>query len=153
MHSHTGCLCLMQAVTLMHTSLTFTTCSRSLTYFFSVSINSWTMFLQEEEEIGCLDARITAAQENACKKKVTERKQQKLGKPRCGATGGWDGAWDHYLRQADSAFLGSACHLHPSYCCVYRSTVRRDNGSKRVSVRATFNIAQHQQICLGDDLC
>ena len=81
MHSHTGCLCLIQAVTLMHSLLTFTTCSRSLMYFSSVSINSWTMLLQEKEEIGCLDARIMhCCARMYAKRKVEEWKQQNLGK-------------------------------------------------------------------------
>ena len=68
MHSHAGCLCLLQGVTLMYSSLTFTTCSRSLTYFSSVSINSWSMFLQEKEEIGCLDEE-SLLHKSACKRK------------------------------------------------------------------------------------
>jgi len=36
------------------------------------------MFLQEEEEIGCLDARITAAQENACKRRLQNGSSKSL---------------------------------------------------------------------------
>jgi len=50
-------------------------------YFSSVSINSWTMLLQEKEEIGCLDARIMhCCARMYAKRKVEEWKQQNLGK-------------------------------------------------------------------------